>query len=200
MSTFSALRKLRQQRASGQHWEDFYRQINADKNDRGAAILATTFLEAALENALSRSMANSAANFVEVFDNNGPLSSFDSKLLIAESLGFLGPTTKHNLTIIKHIRNTFAHAAVPIDFSTKEIVNACNVLVIPKLESWQVPSPYTFDTPRERFTSTCQRTGMELHDYASRCVRNASRYARTRCNGACRAASIALIRLRIITA
>ncbi len=167
-----ALRKLRLQRISMQYMDDFYKQINAEKNDRGAAILAATFLEGALEYAVSRALPNSAANYSKLFESEGPLNSFDSKFLLADSLGILGPLTKKNLEIIKHVRNTFAHTAIPIDFSTKEIADACIVLeLLPNPKPMRVIPRLKFDTPRQKFTGVCEIIAVALIEYASKCVR-----------------------------
>jgi hypothetical protein len=98
-----------------------YQQIDAEKNDRGAAILTSTLVE----NWQNIRFAQQAD---KVFENNGPLSTFDAKILIADCLGMFGPDTRNNLNLIKEIRNTFAHARVPITFSSPEIQDACEAL------------------------------------------------------------------------
>jgi hypothetical protein len=168
MSISSALRKLRLQRSSLQYMEEFYRQIDAEQNHRGAAILAAVLVNDALESALCRRLPNPTNYFTRLFDNEGPLSTLDAKILMAQCFGIIGSLTQRNLETVKHVRNTFAHAGVPIDFSTKEIVDACNTLVLPpRPETFREYLP--FDTARQKYTSTCETTALSLMNYAAGC-------------------------------
>jgi hypothetical protein len=169
MSVSSALRKLRLRHISQQDLEEIYRQIDMEENDRGAAILSALTIEAGLTIAITRRLPNSQDVSNQLFENNGPLESLDGKILIAQAIGILGKLTRQNLDIVKHVRNTFAHGRMPILFSTKEIVDACNALTVP-------PNPQRFferdliiPTPRSRFTGICEVTTVALLIYASGC-------------------------------
>src|ERR1700733_9815244 len=48
-------------------------------------------------------------------------SAFSRKIASARALKIIGPITNENLTIIRHVRNAFAHAKLPIDFQTSQI-------------------------------------------------------------------------------
>jgi hypothetical protein len=170
MSVSSALRELGLRRTGLQHMDEFHRQIDAENNDRGAAILAATFLEGALEYAINRRTTKATANLTNLFDNNGPPDHFAAKLLIADKLGILGPIARKNLEAIKHIRNTFAHTAIHINFSTKEIADACKVLVLPP-GARTLRHSIPFSTPRYKYISTCEIAAVALIDYGSRCLR-----------------------------
>src|ERR1700674_3258431 len=101
MSISSALRKLRLQQPTQQHIEEIYRQIRIQKNDRGVAILAAILIDNALAYAIYRRMLG-RGNYGRLFENEGPISTFDARMLIADALGILGGTTSHNLSTIKH--------------------------------------------------------------------------------------------------
>ena len=169
MSVSSALRKLRLRGTSLEYLEEFYKQINAEENDRGAAILSAVTVETMLINTIVRRLPNGAAMYGQIFENQGPLATFDDKIVIAQALGIIGPETKNNLNTIKHIRNTFAHAGIPITFSTREIADACGALTVP-------PNPRRFSnedlvlfTPRQRYTGICEATAVNLQIYAIGC-------------------------------
>jgi hypothetical protein len=124
-------------------------------------------LEKALESAIIRRLPQvTSENFKRLFDDErAPIGTVDAKILIADSLGILGKETLGNLDLIKHIRNTFAHAVLPIDFSTKQISDTCDALVVTE-------KPETFRreiklaTSREKYTTICEVTAFALVLYA----------------------------------
>jgi hypothetical protein len=68
-----------------------------------------------------------------MFDDtsNGPLTTSAAKIRIAYALGIVDENAKREMDLIRHIRNNFAHPREHTDFSTPEIVNACNNLYLP---------------------------------------------------------------------
>jgi DNA-binding MltR family transcriptional regulator len=67
-------------------------------------------------------------------DNNSetPLSSFSARIKTAYCLGLISKTRYQDLMIIKKIRNKFAHRLHGYSFETKEVIDWCNSLQIPK--------------------------------------------------------------------
>ena len=65
-----------------------------------------------------------------LFDNggNGTLANFSSKTMVAYAFGLIGQKTREDLDTIRHIRNTFAHALVHIQFTHEDISPACMAL------------------------------------------------------------------------
>jgi hypothetical protein len=169
VSVSSALRKLRLRGTSQQYLEEFYRQINAEENDRGAAILAAITVDIMLTNTIIRRLPKGAPMYTQVFENQGPLGTFDGKIVIAQAFGIIGPNTRKNLDTIKHIRNTFAHAGIPITFSTPEIADACNSLVVPPNPRRFAEADLVLFTPRQRYTGICEATAVNLQIYATGC-------------------------------
>src|SRR5579859_8207891 len=49
----------------------------------------------------------SDTGLARIFENNGPLSTFNAKILLASALYVLTDATRHDLEIIKSIRNRF---------------------------------------------------------------------------------------------
>jgi hypothetical protein len=83
-------------------------------NDRAAAIVATSLLEHAIQEALQSFDSN------EDFERLG----LSSKITKAYALKIIGPTTRHDLDLIRAIRNEFAHDMNPIQF-TDEHITSC---------------------------------------------------------------------------
>lgn len=183
MSVSSDLRKLRLRRGGLAVLEEYYAQIDAEKNDRGAAILAATFLENALEYAVSRRLSGSHRVYEHIFLNDGPLGMLHAKILVADALDIFGPRTRENLDAIKQVRNTFAHCSLPIDFNTVEIANACNTLTLPSHDPQRYRKELSFETPREKFTTCCEVIATSLHNYAAGCTNVRADLVPTKCGG-----------------
>ena len=88
---------------------NFIKEIN-DQTDRGAALIVATWLDEELRAAIKTRFVNSDFNETRVFEGNGPLSTFSSKIDIGYSLGLLSKQNYSDLTIIRKIRNDFAHS------------------------------------------------------------------------------------------
>ena len=96
----------------------------AEESDRGAVIVAAAILEDDLAKVLETILV---ANDVpekhrkEMFDVNGPLSSFSSKMLICYGFGLISRDVFDDLTKIRRLRNRFAHSSGDVDFFSEEI-------------------------------------------------------------------------------
>jgi hypothetical protein len=56
-----------------------------------------------------------------------PLETFSQRIIMGRVLRLYGDDTEYNLTLVRLIRNAFAHAHVPITFETKEIAAAVDL-------------------------------------------------------------------------
>jgi hypothetical protein len=121
------LRDLRLRRPSREDLEEINYQTAAEDNDRGAALLITALVEGTLATAIIRHLRINS-HLGALFDNNGPLSTLEARDVFAFALGIIGVETHHNLGIVRHVRNTFAHASAPVTFATPEIAEACEAL------------------------------------------------------------------------
>lgn len=141
------------------------------RNDRGMAILLVNNLENALSFALECRLRIGPEHRNRVFEDHGPLASFDGKLKLAFALGIVGAERHDSLVLTQLIRNVFAHAPSPVNFSTPEISEACELLVLPapigdgpvktpRSNAWTPPA-------REWFRVACERTTTALHNYAA---------------------------------
>lgn len=91
------------------------------ESDHTAAIVAASLVESVLERLLITSFTNKSKQLVPLlFDNRGPLSDFNSKILIADAYKVKGASCSE-LHRVRHIRNCFAHARELVTFETEEI-------------------------------------------------------------------------------
>ena len=109
-----------------------YDEIDRQKSDRAAAIIAAAYLEDSLRYLLTcKCVQLTKSEFNNLFDR-GPLSSFDSMTKIGYAFGFYGSLFRDDLGIIREIRNGFAHAMVPLSFETPEVVIKVETLKVIK--------------------------------------------------------------------
>jgi Mannitol repressor len=92
-------------------------------NHRAAAILGGAFVEDALEYAIQRRLVRlGKERLAFLFEYPGPLSSFSAKIQVGFAIGLYGPVVRHDLDVIRQIRNGFPHAKKPISFDTPEVI------------------------------------------------------------------------------
>jgi hypothetical protein len=111
-----ALRRLSHKPAGPEHHTAFNEQASAEKNDRGACLLYAANLENLLDMVFDAALEINDDNREQIYGESGLLGSFSRKISMAFVLRIIGIVTFDNLTLIRHIRNTFAHAKIPIDF------------------------------------------------------------------------------------
>ncbi len=85
--------------------------------DISVAIIGAALVDAALERLITTRFISKEANLIgRIFLNRGPLSDFDSKILVAEAFGIITSRIGHELHILKAVRNAFAHSKMPLSF------------------------------------------------------------------------------------
>jgi len=134
----------------------YFKSLRSE-SDRVVAIRASAFTEHTLLDLLIESMRTMDESDIEhlFFKNNATLGTFAARVDIARAFNLINEKQKKNLDIIRHIRNTFAHAVVDIDFSTKEISDECLKLDCIEPES---------KNPRHIYTVGCHNIAVELKD------------------------------------
>lgn len=81
------------------------------------AILGASMVEHELDIIIRERMnRKDDATWKALIGENGPLYSFSQKIELGYALRLYDDTCKKNLTVVKNIRNVFAHAKVPIEF------------------------------------------------------------------------------------
>ena len=159
-ATLDALGKITNAEIMPEHFEIYAREVSAIGNDRGAAILLAAQLEDVLGYALTLRLKIPNDRADEVFAYNAAMGTFDNKIRTAYAIGIITLETRFIFDVVRRIRNAFAHARVPVSFTTPEIAAACRVFDLPKpLPPIAVPadgSVPVFTEPRQRFMRTCE--------------------------------------------
>ena len=160
-----------------EHAAEFLKQVHRVSDDRGAAILTATNTENILRYAILRRLAVGLDDTDKLFGMNGPMRTFDQKIRMGVALKIFGPETESNLTLIRTIRNAFAHSTIPIKFRTPEIATLCKFLVMPfvlypksiKIVDGKVVDVKEPKQPRKRFIAVCEATAHNLFIDAGHC-------------------------------
>lgn len=149
--------------ASAEDSEAMEREYYAE-GDRACAILQATWTELIVERVLRGRLRWEGAS--QIFDANGPLATFSNKIIMAYGMGIFGKKTRHDLDLIRHLRNGFAHCRLPIRFRNPEVKIVCDYLALPDITR-AVPTYlldrqvegggewYDRDHPRERYMICC---------------------------------------------
>jgi DNA-binding MltR family transcriptional regulator len=121
-------------------------QLNKE-SDRGVALIAAAYLDATLESMLRKYLVDDAVVVDELFKHPGALSGFSARIRMAYCLGLIGPDLRHNLDIVRDIRNDFAHDIEHTSFDTDSVRDRCSNLksdVANSLLSKNAPARYRF--------------------------------------------------------
>jgi DNA-binding MltR family transcriptional regulator len=123
-------------------WKGFYDELQ-EESDRGAAIIAATFLDAQLRELLSRFLIDERKVVDDLLGTDEmadrPLSSFSSRIKAAYCMGLISQSMYYDLEKIRRIRNKFAHEMHGYTFDEQEIVSWCKSLKMAKMLTDAVP-------------------------------------------------------------
>jgi hypothetical protein len=143
-------------------------------SDRAAVILQASNVENILESLIQTKMRQPLSNDLRdrMFDGNGPLATFSHKIMIGYALNLYGPMFRHDLDLIRELRNGFAHVRLPMTLTTAEVAGMCKNLQLPDSNLRWLPMAYSekFDLeivtddahPRTRFTRACHTIALCL--------------------------------------
>jgi hypothetical protein len=167
-SKIDALRKLSYVLLNEEHQGEFERQLEPGTSDRGACLLIVAQLENELEAAIVSAMPKMQLDVRrEMLEQDGPLATFSRKISMAAALGIVGPKSRHNFRIIRHVRNAFAHAKLPIGFETKEVADVCGELhmIDPLAPHSQREHINTHEGTRPLFNDVCGSMMLLLYSF-----------------------------------
>jgi hypothetical protein len=117
------------------------------ESDRACGILQASWVELIVERSLQSRLRQEGIS--KIFDLNGPLGTFSNKIIMAFGMGIFGAKTRHDLDLIRHIRNGFAHCQRPLRFNTPEIKGMCDHLELPDLDQARATPINLLDRPVE---------------------------------------------------
>jgi hypothetical protein len=131
--------------------------------DRAAAIVLGSLVEKAIGKLLIKNRREEDVNF-------------SSKIDISYSLNLFGEATKRELTIIRHLRNQFAHSRIPIEFTTSVVKRCCDQLTYPDAPGVLIPFNYVNKVsdllledagnkfhPRTRYFISCNEIAQRIY-------------------------------------
>ncbi|MBC7981792.1 transcriptional regulator [Candidatus Parcubacteria bacterium] len=120
------------------------------ESDRGAAILAVSMLDQKLKDVLLDFLIDCKASSDLISGYNAPLGTFSSRLNICYSLGLISDNEYNDATIIRRIRNDFAHKfEFDFSFKSQKVAALC----------WNLKG----DVPRERHYYNDDPRAMFIH-------------------------------------
>ncbi|WP_375764543.1 hypothetical protein ACE10X_21270 [Bradyrhizobium sp. Pha-3] len=116
-----ALRELSRRLPAPREVEKIFDGLQ-NKDDLHTGIVAVSIVEATLEKLIVTRLKRTDKEFLNrLFQNMGPLSDFNSKILTGEAFGILTRPLADELHVMRAIRNAFAHAKMLISFSDEPI-------------------------------------------------------------------------------
>jgi DNA-binding MltR family transcriptional regulator len=116
-------------KAKQPHLKEFfpYLEILHSESARGQVLVSTGFLEEQLRQIILAFMRDNR-NATELLDGaNAPLGTFSARIAMCSALGLITDIEAHDLTLIRRIRNDFAHD-MHTSFDTPSVVERCKIL------------------------------------------------------------------------
>jgi hypothetical protein len=161
------MRDISRRRPAEDEWDDLFLEIRT-QTDRGVALIAGSLVDATLMLALQSKMHEGVKDeMAAVFEDvHAPLATFSSRITIGWALGIFGPVMRARLNTIRSIRNTFAHALVPITFIEPLIAKECATLPLHIME--EPPLPEDWSESRKRYVMSCYAGSHDLVGWALR--------------------------------
>jgi hypothetical protein len=117
-------------------WSSFNNQLSKE-SDRGVALVAASSLDVLLKRLILNSIIDDQKIKKKLFSGPGAaLSSLYNKTNLAMGMGLISSEDFHDLTIIREIRNKFAHSIHELNFDEKGIKKQVRELQIPKMSNY----------------------------------------------------------------
>ncbi|ANP65621.1 MULTISPECIES: DUF4145 domain-containing protein [Vibrio] len=84
------------------------------ESDRGAVLIAASMIDVALENLIKEKLVDSDKKRDPIFEHNGSLGTFSSKIEISYRLGLITSKQQLMFNTFRKLRNVFAHSSTPL--------------------------------------------------------------------------------------
>lgn len=122
-------------------------------NDRSTAIMGSSFLDHFIGLAItSRLRPISRTLQDKLFEGSGPFATFSAKINVGFALSLYEDEARHDLHLIRDIRNDFAHSMTPRRFGDIDIRKLCDQLRSPRrIDRGSQCEP---NDPKQRFLDT----------------------------------------------
>ena len=138
-----------------EQWSNIFNEFRSESS-RGAAILASIWIEKLLEQKLGTlfTYGNSKSR-QKLFNLNGPFSTFSAKVLAAYTLGWIDSEIFDDINLVRKIRNEFAHKILSKDFESREIRRL--------IDKFKTPHRHFYDWNDLRAAATVDGIGVILY-------------------------------------
>ena len=107
---------------------EFVEQFDQE-SDRGAALICAALLDEQLRSLIAAFLIEDESEVEELLGSESklerPLSHFSARIRAAYCLGLISEDERHDLTLIRRIRNDFAHDLDSSSFTKREIADRC---------------------------------------------------------------------------
>ncbi len=144
-----------------------FRSSLSPETDRGCALMAASFLDSELGDLLRSYVVDDRSVADEVFGQARPLGTFSSRIDASYLLGLISANARHDLHLIRKIRNDFGHVHRPLTFEDQSISNRCRELSLTFRNAG--------DPPRKHFISSAVAILALLHTAMNKRSRITSR-------------------------
>jgi DNA-binding MltR family transcriptional regulator len=126
------------------------------ESDRGCALVAAAYLENQITELLEGFFIQQSKKASgSLFDFNGPVGTFSSKIKMCLALGLIPKEISNALDLVRKIRNEFAHLHEPLRFDTESMARRV-VSLLPEISVENTIA-------REAFISKIQSMAATLH-------------------------------------
>jgi DNA-binding MltR family transcriptional regulator len=104
----------------------FNNQFNFENNERAIVIVGLAYIDDLLLYCLENYFPENSSTVKNILSFRGILGTFNSKVDILYSLGFIDKIVKNDLVKLGEIRNLFAHQ-IDINFQDESIIKVCKL-------------------------------------------------------------------------
>jgi len=122
----------------------FLRELQ-NESDRGLALVGASVIDDKLRSTIRSSLVDCKAASKLVDEPNAPLGTFSSRVDACLSLGLIDQFECDEITLIRKVRNEFAHGLHGTTFQTEPIPGLCSTL------KSQLPEGAGYPTTHPRF-------------------------------------------------
>lgn len=110
--------------------EDFKKELDG-ASDRAAAVVAGAVFDEILHELLLAAMVKDTSSEKELFSGSGALATFSAKIEVAFRMGLISKGERKHLTLIRRVRNDFAHRLSGVSFAASPVKERIRELEIP---------------------------------------------------------------------
>jgi mannitol operon repressor len=104
-------------------------ELNSE-TDRGVALVATSFLDKLLTDALAAFMLQNESNDRLLGGFNAPFGTLSTRITGCHALGLITDAEARQCDTLRKVRNEFAHQ-VEVSFKSDKVRDLCNNLLVP---------------------------------------------------------------------